>query len=95
MDFKYVNIGLIKYLITASYDLYYEHQPRLTLNVHFIWPMELSNLVNFLERFGNIAAINDKVLSNYGFFIPLRFSTISTKHLIQCQLLIFMSFLRK
>ena len=66
--FKYVEIRLTKYIITARYDLYHEHQPRLTWNVHLIWPMELSNLTDFLERFGNIAVINDEVLSNYGFF---------------------------
>ena len=30
INFKYVEIGLTKYLIIALYDLYYEHQPRLT-----------------------------------------------------------------
>ena len=74
INFKYLEIGVTKYLITARYDLDHEHQPRLTWNVHLIWPMELSNLADFLERFGNIAVIKDEVLSNYGFFfIPLRF----------------------
>ena len=68
INFKYVEIGLTKYLITARYDLFHEHQPRLTWNVHLMWPMELSNLADFLERFKNIAVINDKVLSNYGIF---------------------------
>ena len=68
INFNYVKIGLTQYLITARYDLYHEHQSRLTWNVHLIWPMELSNLADFLERFGNIAVINDEVLSNYGFF---------------------------
>ena len=31
--------------------------------------MELSNLAEFLERFGNIAVINDEVLLNYGIFL--------------------------
>ena len=30
--------------------------------------MKLSNLADFLERFRNIAVINNEVLSNYGFF---------------------------
>ena len=68
INFKYVEICLTKYLITARYDLYHEQQPRLTWNVHLIWPLELSNLAEFLERFGNIAVINDEVLSNYGIF---------------------------
>ena len=68
INLNYVKIGLTQYLITAHYDLYHEHYSRLTWNVHLIWPMELSNLANFLERFGNIAVINDEVLSNYGFF---------------------------
>ena len=68
INFKHVEIGLTTYLITARYDLYHEHQPCLTWNVYLIWPMELSNLADFLERFGNIAVINDEVLSNYGFF---------------------------
>ena len=33
-----------------------------------MWPIKFSNLADFLERFGNIAVINDEVLSNYGFF---------------------------
>ena len=48
INFKYVEIDLTKYIITARYDLYHEHQPRLTWNVHLIWPMELSNLPEFL-----------------------------------------------
>ena len=47
INFKYPEIGITKYLITARYDLYHEHQPRLTWNVHLIWPMELSNLADF------------------------------------------------
>ena len=68
INFKHVVICSSTYLITARYDLYHEHQPRLTWKVHLIWPMELSYLANFLERFGNIAVINDEVLANYGFF---------------------------
>ena len=51
INFNHVKIGLTQYLITARYDLYHEHQSRLTWNVHLIWPMELSNLAAFLERF--------------------------------------------
>ena len=68
IKFKYVEINLIKYLITARYDLYHEHQQRLTWNVHLIWPIQLSNLADLLVQFGNIAVCNDEVLSNYGFF---------------------------
>ena len=39
INFNHVKIGLSQYLITARYDLYHEHQLRLTLNVHLIWPM--------------------------------------------------------
>ena len=67
INFKYVEIDLTKYIITSCYDLYYEHYPRFTWNVHLIWPMELSNLTDFLERFVNIALINYEVLSNYKF----------------------------
>ena len=68
INFKYVEIGLTKYLIIARYDLYHKHQPRLTWNVHLMWPMELSYVADFLERFGNIAVINDEVLLNYRIF---------------------------
>ena len=68
INFKLVVINWSNNLITARYDLYHEYQPRLTWNVHLIWPMEFSNLANFLERFGNIAVINDEALANYGFF---------------------------
>ena len=82
INFKYVEICLTKYLLIACYDSYHEQQPRLTWNVYLIWPLELSNLAEVLQRFRNIAVINDKVLSNYGIFHLLRFLTTSTKHLI-------------
>ena len=47
INFKYVEIGLTKYIITAGFDLYHKHQPRLTWNVYQIWLMKLSNLTFF------------------------------------------------
>ena len=95
INFKYVKIGLTKYLITARYNLYHDHQPRLTWNVHLIWPMVFSNIADFLERYKNIAVINDKVLSNYKCFNSFTIFNNFSKQLIFCQLLIFMSFLMK
>ena len=65
---NHVKLGLTQYLITARYYLYQEHQSRLIWNVYLVWLIELSNVADVLERFGNIAVINDQVLSNYGFF---------------------------